>query len=136
VIESRSPLPLQHLDALNRRIRDIASATPLARVAEVYGHFLGHGVAAPDDDRWYWRRSLIEPSAMGAREGRRVWLEALEAAAALAERLLARAVGRRRDLIVETIDGVRAASSPHAAAFARAGYRATGGGLRRYAGVR
>jgi ATP-dependent Lhr-like helicase len=59
-----------------------------------------------------------------------------DAAAALAERLLARASGRRRDLVVETIDGLRAASSPHAAAFARAGYRSTGSGLRRYARVR
>ncbi len=80
VVESRTPLPLQHLDALNRRIREIAAATPHARVAEVYGHFLGHGVAAPEEDRWYWRRSLIEPSARGASEVRRVWIEALEAA--------------------------------------------------------
>ena len=80
MVESRAPLPLQHLDALNRRIREIAATTPHARVAEVYGHFLGHGVAAPDEDRWYWRRSLIEPSAMGASEVRRVWIEALEAA--------------------------------------------------------
>ena len=62
--------------------------------------------------------------------------EVAESAAILAERLLGRATGRRRDLLVETIDGVRASSSPHAAAFARAGYRATGAGLRRYAGVR
>lgn len=78
--ETGAPLPLQHLDALNRRIRQIAAATPTARVAEVYGHFLGHGVAAAEEDRWYWRRSLIEPSAAGASEVRRVWLEAIEQA--------------------------------------------------------
>ena len=80
VVETRAPLPLQHLDALNRRIREIAAATPTARVAEVYGHFLGHGVTAPEEERWYWRRSLIEPSAAGASEVRRVWLEAIEEA--------------------------------------------------------
>lgn len=80
VVETRAPLPLQHLDALNRRIREIAAGTPAARVAEVYGHFLGHGVTAPEEERWYWRRSLIEPSAVGASEVRRVWLEAIEEA--------------------------------------------------------
>ena len=80
VVETRAPLPLQHLDALNRRIREIAGACRIARIAEVYGHFLGHGVSAPEEERWYWRRSLVEPSALGASEVRRVWLEALEAA--------------------------------------------------------
>ena len=80
VVETRAPLPLQHLDTLNRRIREIAAATPAARVAEIYGHFLGHGVSAPEEERWYWRRSLIEPSAVGASEVRRVWLEAIEEA--------------------------------------------------------
>ena len=80
VVETRAPLPLQHLDTLNRRIREIAEATPTARVAEVYGHFLGHGASVPEEDRWYWRRSLIEPSAMGASEVRRVWIEAVEGA--------------------------------------------------------
>jgi ATP-dependent Lhr-like helicase len=39
--------------------------------------------------------------------------------------------GRRRDLVVETIDGAPAARSPHAPAFAAAGYRSDGARLAR-----
>jgi hypothetical protein len=46
----------------------------------VYAHFLGHGVSAAEADRWYWRRSPIEPNARGASEVRAVWLESLRAA--------------------------------------------------------
>jgi hypothetical protein len=60
-----------------------------------------------------------------------------DAARALAERLAERgARGRRHDVIVETIDGERAAASPHAAALREAGFRSTGTGLRFYADVR
>jgi hypothetical protein len=72
-----APLPLQHLATLNDHIRKLAARTPNARLADVYAHFLGHGVSVPEEDRWYWRRSLIEPNAEGASEIRRVWLEAL-----------------------------------------------------------
>jgi hypothetical protein len=34
-------------------------------------------VSVAEEDRWYWRRSLLEPNARGASEIRRVWLEAL-----------------------------------------------------------
>ncbi|HWJ24251.1 MAG TPA: hypothetical protein VNS52_17975, partial [Gemmatimonadaceae bacterium] len=44
--------------------------------------------------------------------------------------------GRKHDVTVETIDGERASSSPHAAALREAGFRSTGGGMRYYAGVR
>ena len=58
-----------------------------------------------------------------------------EGARALAERLTARAGNaRRRDLIVETIDGERAAGSRHAAALREAGFKGMGTGLRWYAG--
>jgi hypothetical protein len=58
-----------------------------------------------------------------------------EGARALAERLTARAAtARRRDLIVETIDGERAAGSRHAAALREAGFKGMGTGLRWYAG--
>jgi hypothetical protein len=70
-------LPLQHLDTLNQRIRDTARRTPGARLADVYAHFLGHGMTAPPKDRWFWASSPIEPGAAGASEIRRVWLEAL-----------------------------------------------------------
>jgi flagellar motor component MotA len=78
-------MSLQALDSLNQSIRTLGSGTPGVLLAEVYGHFLGHGVTAPEADRWYWRRSLIEPNARGANEIRRVWMEALTAAEVLEE---------------------------------------------------
>jgi lysophospholipase L1-like esterase len=78
LFEGAGTLPLEHLDALNDHIRRTAAATPGARLADVHRHFLGHGVSAPEGERYYWRRSLIEPSALGASEIRRVWMEALE----------------------------------------------------------
>jgi hypothetical protein len=35
-------------------------------------------VTAAEEERWYWRRSLIEPNALGASEIRRLWLETLD----------------------------------------------------------
>ena len=78
VFEGAGPLPLRHLDTLNGRIRDAARTRQQMLLADVYGHFLGHGATVPPDERWYWRRSLIEPSAIGASEIRRTWVEALE----------------------------------------------------------
>jgi hypothetical protein len=46
-------------------------------LAEVHAHFLGHGVSVLERERWYWRHNLIEPSARGASEIRRVWWDAL-----------------------------------------------------------
>ncbi len=77
VFEDAGVLPLEHLDTLNDHIRALAQRTPEVHLADVHQHFLGHGVTAPDAERWYWRRSLIEPSAQGASEIRRVWLDAL-----------------------------------------------------------
>ena len=77
LFDSSGVLPLEHLDALNDHIRRTAATTPGARLADVHRHFLGHGVSAPEAERYYWRRSLIEPSALGASEIRRVWLDAL-----------------------------------------------------------
>ena len=79
VFDDAGALPLEHLDTLNDHIRALAERTPEVRLADVHAHFLGHGVTAPEAERWYWRRSLIEPSAQGASEIRRVWLEALDA---------------------------------------------------------
>jgi hypothetical protein len=47
-------------------------------LADAHAHFLGHGVSVPEADRWYWRRSLIEPNARGASELRHLWLNALD----------------------------------------------------------
>jgi lysophospholipase L1-like esterase len=68
------------LAGLNDRIRTLARGTPGVALADVHVRFLGHGASAPEADRWYWRRSLIEPNARGASEIRRVWREALRAA--------------------------------------------------------
>ena len=82
LFEGAGKLPLEALLDLNARIRRIAVGARRAAVADAHAHFLGHGVSAPDSDRWYWKRSLIEPNAMGASEIRRLWLDAL---ASLAE---------------------------------------------------
>jgi ATP-dependent Lhr-like helicase len=59
-----------------------------------------------------------------------------DAARALADRLLWRQrMARRRDLVVETIDGERAAASRWTAALLEAGFRSMGTGLRYYADV-
>jgi ATP-dependent Lhr-like helicase len=65
------------------------------------------------------------------REGAKIG-EITDAARALARRLVDSSESRR-DPTIETIDGVPAAASPYAAAFAAAGFRATSGGLRYYA---
>jgi lysophospholipase L1-like esterase len=77
VYDDRGPLPLHVLDRFNAHIRTLARGTPNVRLADAHAHFLGHGVAAPEEDRWYWRRSLIEPNAKGANEIRHLWVTAL-----------------------------------------------------------
>jgi lysophospholipase L1-like esterase len=77
VLEDAGKLPLQHLDALNSHIRRAAASREGGVLADVYGHFLGHGASVAPEHRWYWKRSLIEPSSAGASEIRRVWLDAL-----------------------------------------------------------
>jgi lysophospholipase L1-like esterase len=71
------PLPIEALHDLNARIKAIAAAAHDSVVADVHAHFLGHGVTAKEADRWYWKRSWIEPNAAGAHEIRRVWLDVL-----------------------------------------------------------
>ena len=62
--------------------------------------------------------------------------EVREAARELGDRLVRRhGSARRRDVVVETIDGERAAGSRWAEAFLEAGYRGMGTGLRYFAGV-
>ena len=79
VLEGAGAMPLHVLDGLNERIRTLARGTPGVRLADVYAHFLGHGASVAQEDRWYWRRSLVEPNAQGAHEIRRVWRDALDA---------------------------------------------------------
>lgn len=80
VYDGLPPLPLEILDRFNDHIRALAIGTPRVVLADVYAHFLGHGVSVAEPDRWYWKRSLIEPNARGAEEVRNVWLEALKRA--------------------------------------------------------
>jgi lysophospholipase L1-like esterase len=79
VLEAAGAMPLHVLDGLNERIRTLARGTPGVRLADVYAHFLGHGASVAQEDRWYWRRSLVEPNAQGAHEIRRVWRDTLDA---------------------------------------------------------
>lgn len=71
------PLPLEHLDRFNDHVRTRARDAG-ALLGDLHEHFLGHGVSAAEEERWYWSHSLIEPSARGASEVRRVWWDALE----------------------------------------------------------
>ncbi len=75
----RKPVPLEALTAVNARIRAVAAGTPGVRLADLHARFLGHGANAETKDRWYWRRSPHDPTARGASEVRRAWLDALEA---------------------------------------------------------
>jgi lysophospholipase L1-like esterase len=77
VLEDDRTIPLEHLATFNDALRALAARTPNASVADAHAAFLGHGIAAPEAERWYWRRSLIEPGLRGASELRRVWWEAI-----------------------------------------------------------
>ena len=76
--EGYGRLPLEYLGRLNTAIRETARAVPGAALADVHRHFLGHGVSAPERERWYWPPNMIEPGARGASEIRRTWLGVLE----------------------------------------------------------
>jgi lysophospholipase L1-like esterase len=80
VLEDAGVLPLSVLEGMNAHIARLADGTPNVVVADVYTHFIGHGASAPEAERWYWRRSLIEPNAQGAHEIRRVWRDAIDMA--------------------------------------------------------
>lgn len=80
VLEEAGVLPLSVIDGLNASIAELAEGTPGCVLADAYAHFIGHGASAPEEDRWYWRRSLVEPNARGAHEIRRVWRDAIDRA--------------------------------------------------------
>ncbi|HEX8407921.1 MAG TPA: SGNH/GDSL hydrolase family protein [Thermoanaerobaculia bacterium] len=61
----------------NDLLRRFVTTDRRLRLADIHRHFLGHGLTAPESERWYLRESIIEPSARGASEVRRVWLEAM-----------------------------------------------------------
>lgn len=78
-LEAYGRLPLEYLDRFNDQVRENTLGMQRVVLADVQRHFFGHGVTAPEQDRWYWRHNLIEPNARGASEIRRVWWEAVEA---------------------------------------------------------
>jgi lysophospholipase L1-like esterase len=80
ILENVGALPIDVLEGFNAKIRALADGTPNAAYADVHGHFLGHGASVAQEERWYWRRSLVEPGAMGASEIRRVWRDVLDEA--------------------------------------------------------
>lgn len=47
-------------------------------LADVHHHFLRHGLSAKAEEQWFWEPNPIEPSAKGASEIRRVWIESLK----------------------------------------------------------
>ncbi|HEY9777622.1 MAG TPA: SGNH/GDSL hydrolase family protein [Planktothrix sp.] len=74
IMDFEDKLPWLH--KMNDHIRKTADAHK-GLLADVHKHFLGHGLSAPPKDRWYWEPNPIEPSAKGASEMRRLWVEAL-----------------------------------------------------------
>lgn len=73
--EGWNDLPLEFLDEFNASVRSVGSKLENVEVADVHAHFMGHGITAKGEDRWYWPHSIIEPSARGASEIRRLWRE-------------------------------------------------------------
>jgi acyl-CoA thioesterase I len=67
----------QWLSDYNDSVRKLAGSDPRLRLADIHQHFLGHGLTVAEHERWYLQESIIEPSARGASEVRRVWLDAL-----------------------------------------------------------
>ena len=62
---------------VNAAIRKIATSHDRVTLIDIHKHFLGHGLTAPERERWYWSGLIFEPSARGASEVRRLWLAAL-----------------------------------------------------------
>jgi hypothetical protein len=67
---------LQFNGALTSR----AASLPGTLVADAHAAFHGHGLSAPEAERWFWKRNPLEPSALGASGLRACWLETLRRA--------------------------------------------------------
>jgi hypothetical protein len=61
----------------NTLLRTRGAELPGTIVAEAHAAFMGHGMTAPESERWFWRRNPHEPSALGASGLRAVWLDTL-----------------------------------------------------------
>ncbi len=75
--EDGAEVPIHLLHELNEAIARSCSARTFTKFADVSKHFTGHGMSTAGQERWFWKGSVIEPSARGASEIRRVWLDAL-----------------------------------------------------------
>jgi lysophospholipase L1-like esterase len=67
---------LRWLDFVNEGIKESAKRH-CALFVDTHKHFFGHGLSAPQSERWYWAPSIIEPGARGASELRRLWYDIL-----------------------------------------------------------
>ena len=61
----------------NAQLRERAATMRGTLVAEAHAAFQGHGLTAPESERWFWRRSPHEPSGAGASGLRACWLDVL-----------------------------------------------------------
>ncbi len=73
-------VPASALLLFNSLLRERGAALPGTLVAEAHAAFLGHGLTAPEAERWFWRRSPHEPSALGAAGLRDCWMRTLSGA--------------------------------------------------------
>jgi lysophospholipase L1-like esterase len=64
------------LARVNDGIRALASREGVV-LADIHERFLGHGLTAPESERWYWSGLIFEPSAEGARQVAKLWEESL-----------------------------------------------------------
>ena len=73
-------IPPGALLRFNTQLRERGARLPGTLVADAHAAFHGHGVTAPESDRWFWRRNPHEPSAEGASGLRACWLNTLQRA--------------------------------------------------------
>jgi lysophospholipase L1-like esterase len=69
------------LATFNDAVRKLAGTADRITLIDIHRHFLGHGLSAPEKDRWYWSGLIFEPNARGASEVRRLWWSAAGSAA-------------------------------------------------------
>ena len=73
-------IPPGTLLLFNTQLRERGARLSGTLVADAHGAFHGHGLTAPESERWFWRRNPHEPSAEGASGLRACWLDLLQRA--------------------------------------------------------
>lgn len=61
------------LARVNAHVRALCAERPNLRLIDIHAHFLGHGLTAPERERWYWSGLIFEPNAEGARQVAGLW---------------------------------------------------------------